>query len=235
MEELAKVEKATRAVASDPNAKVISVSVDITIESQVKTLYQQIQKTLGRPADTLINNAGSNGETGNLGGVTWDSYAQVTNSHYLGAVLMSKYFISSQPKPEDPIGTIVYITSGIGSMIIPGFASYSIAKMAGMRLIEYLDAEYPHLRAFSLSPGVILTSLTHESFVPFSKDHIEMPGMFTVYLSQDRADYLRGGFVGINWDIKEMEEHQEEIKEKKLVKMQWIPAKLGEGGHPWGA
>jgi NAD(P)-dependent dehydrogenase (short-subunit alcohol dehydrogenase family) len=209
--------------------------VDITIESQVKNLYDQIQQTFGRTADALVNNAGSNAETVPLGGISWDNFTTVTSSHYLGAALMSKYFISSQPRPEDPVGTIVYITSGLTSMITPGFSSYAIAKMAGTRLIEYLDAEYPHLRAFSLSPGIVLTALTHETFKPFAKDHIDMPGMFTVYLSQKRADYLRGRYVGINWDIKEMEEHKEEIVKKNLLKMQWISAQLGAGGHPWDA
>jgi hypothetical protein len=59
--------------------------------------------------------------------------------------------------------------------------------------------------------------------------------MMALYLAQERADFLRGCFVGINWDVKEMEANKKEIVEKKLLKMQWIPAKLGEGGHPFGA
>jgi len=59
--------------------------------------------------------------------------------------------------------------------------------------------------------------------------------MLSLYLAQERADFLRGSFVGINWDIKEMEENKAEIVEKKLLKMQWIPATLREGGHPFGA
>jgi short-subunit dehydrogenase len=142
---------------------------------------------------------------------------------------MSKYFISSQPTPADPVGTIVYIPSGIGALIMPGMSSYSIAKFAGQRLIEYLDAEYPHLCAFMLSLGIFLTGMTHENFKPFTKDHVEFPGMMALYLAQERVDFLKGCFVGINWDVKEMEANKEEIVEKKLLKMQWIPAKLGEG------
>jgi NAD(P)-dependent dehydrogenase (short-subunit alcohol dehydrogenase family) len=210
------------------------VSVDITIEAQVKNMYTQIQETFGRPADTLINNAGSGAVFAPMAQIPWDDFTTVSNSHYLGAALMSKYFVSSQPTPTDPVGTIVYITSGIGALIMPRMSSYSIAKFAGQRLIEYLDAEYPHLRAFTLSPGIILTSMTNESFKPFAKDNVELPGMMALYLSQERADFLKGCFVGINWDVTEMEANKEEIVEKKLLKMQWIPAKLGEGGHPFG-
>jgi NAD(P)-dependent dehydrogenase (short-subunit alcohol dehydrogenase family) len=199
----------------------------------VQNLYAQIQKTFGRPADILINNAGSGGVAAPLGDVPWDDFTTVFASHFLGAALMSKYFISTQPTPADPVGTIVYLTSGIGALIMPGFAGYSIAKFAGQRLIEYLDAEYPRLRAFTLSPGIILTGMTHESFKPFSKDHIDLPGMMSLYLSQERADFLKGSFVTINWDVKEMEGHKEEIVEKKLLKIQWIPAKLQKEGHPF--
>jgi NAD(P)-dependent dehydrogenase (short-subunit alcohol dehydrogenase family) len=230
-QELARVEEEVK--KADPNVKLLSVSVDITIESQVQNLYDQIQKTFGRHADVLINNAGSGGKFGGLGQVPWDGYTNVVNTHYLGAALMSKYFISSQPQPTDPKGTIVYITSGIGGMILPGTVAYSIAKLAGQRLTEYLDADYPNLRAFTLSPGIIKTGLTQAAFEPYAKDHIDMPGLMSLYLAQERADYLRGGFVGINWDINEMEEHKDEIKEKKLLKMSWIPAKLGQGGHPF--
>lgn len=52
--------------------------------------------------------------------------------------------------------------------------------------------------------------------------------MMAMYLSQERADFLKGGFVSINWDIMEMEANKEEIVEKQLLKMQWLPAKLGE-------
>jgi hypothetical protein len=38
---------------------------------------------------------------------------------------------------------------------MPSFLDYLIAKLTGQCLIEYLDTEHPHLRAFTLSPGLI--------------------------------------------------------------------------------
>jgi NAD(P)-dependent dehydrogenase (short-subunit alcohol dehydrogenase family) len=96
---------------------------------------------------------------------------------------MSKYFIRSQPKPTDPVGTIIFITSALAWVIMPGWSHYSISKLAGQRLTEYMDAEYSNLRVFTLSPGIILTPMSHESFKPFAKDHIELPGMRALYLS----------------------------------------------------
>lgn len=147
---------------------------------------------------------------------------------------MSRYFINSQPAPADPVGTIIYISSIMTGQITPNFAAYAISKLAGQSFTEYLDAEYPRLRTFTLSPGITETGMTNELFRPFAKDDVRMVGMMALYLVQERADFLRGGFMSINWDVKEMEENREEIREKKLVKLGWIPAQLGEGGHPFG-
>ena len=232
-DQLAKVEKEIKAVATDASAKIISISVDITIESEVQNLYTQIQGAFGRSVDVLINNASSNGIAAPMGQIPWDDFTNVFGAHFLGTALMTKYFISTQTTSADPVGTIVYITSRLGSMLIPRFSAYAVAKLAGQRLTEYLDAEYSHLRAFTLSPGLIKTALTHGTLEPFAKDHVELPGMMTLYLAQGRANFLKGGFVGVNWDVKEMEANKGEIMEKKLLKMQWIAAKLGEGGHPF--
>lgn len=231
--ELAKIEKKIKVEATEPTAQVLSVIVDVKKELDVRNLYDQIAKKFGRTADVLLNNAGSAGAAFPIGQLPYDDFENVFASHFLGSTLMSKYFISSQAKPEDPVGTIVYITSGIAAMILPGLAAYSIAKLAGQRMMEYLDAEYSNLRTFTLSPGIIMTQMTDDSFKPFAKDHVELPGLFSVYLSQPRAEFLRGGLVGINWDIEELEAHQEEIKEKRLLKLQYVPAQFGVDGQPW--
>jgi NADP-dependent 3-hydroxy acid dehydrogenase YdfG len=41
-----------------PSSKILPVKVDITSEDQVKNLFASVQKTFGRPADVLLNNAG---------------------------------------------------------------------------------------------------------------------------------------------------------------------------------
>jgi hypothetical protein len=57
--------------------------------------------------------------------------------------------------------------------------------------------------------------------------------MMCLYPSQNRADYLRGGWLGVNWDVKEMEAHKRKIVEKRLLKMKWLSAKFGKEGHPF--
>jgi NAD(P)-dependent dehydrogenase (short-subunit alcohol dehydrogenase family) len=42
----------------NPSTTVLSVATDISSESDVKYLYDEVQKKFGRPADVLLNNAG---------------------------------------------------------------------------------------------------------------------------------------------------------------------------------
>ena len=36
-------------------------------------------------------------------------------------------------------------------------------------------------------------------------------------------------------DVEEMEAHEGEIKEQKLLKLAFLGAKLGSDGHPWSS
>ena len=40
-----------------------------------------------------------------------------------------------------------------------------------------------------------------------------------VYLCQPQADFLRGRYVGANWDLPTLEARKQEIMEKDLFKM----------------
>ena len=56
LDALEKVAEELRAIS--PSSKVLAVKADITSEDDVKNLFASIQKTFGRPADVLLNNAG---------------------------------------------------------------------------------------------------------------------------------------------------------------------------------
>jgi short-subunit dehydrogenase len=147
-DKLKEMQKQTEAVSTDPSAKIISLPVDIKNEIEVKNLNDQIQSSFGRHADVLINNAGINTAPASLGQLSWDDFSNVVQTNFLGTALMAQYFIKCQASPEDPVGSIVFINSAIGALMMPGLSPYSISKLAGQRLVEYLDNEYSHLRVF---------------------------------------------------------------------------------------
>lgn len=54
--------------------------------------------------------------------------------------------------------------------------------------------------------------------------------MLALYLAQDRADYLNGGMVAVNWDVEEMETYKEEIVKGKVLQTAWLPILPWNGG-----
>ncbi len=79
-------------------------------------------------------------------------------------------------------------------------------------------------------PGVVRSEMADDFWKQFAHDHAELVGMLALYLSSPRADYLKGGMVGVNWDVEEMEKHREEIESKKLLQMSWLPILPFSGG-----
>jgi hypothetical protein len=72
------------------------------------------------------------------------------------------------------------------------------------------------------------------AFDPFAKDKQALTAGVTLYLQKAEADFLRGGFTSVNWDVNEMAEHQKEITDGKLLKLAFLGAKLSPEGHAWG-
>ena len=95
--------------------------------------------------------------------------------------------------------------------------------------------ELPNLRVFTTMPGIVMTAMQQEVFFPFAKDHADLTGMLALYLVQPRAEFLKGSMVSVNWDVEEVEEHKEEIVQKKALMMSWMPILPFCGGKGLGA
>jgi NAD(P)-dependent dehydrogenase (short-subunit alcohol dehydrogenase family) len=55
---------------------------------------------------------------------------------------------------------VINITSGISTLpYIAGYSSYATSKMAGVKLYEYLQQEYPSRHFVSIHPGVVETAM----------------------------------------------------------------------------
>lgn len=105
---------------------------------------------------------------------------------------------------------------------------FLLSKLKEYGLIS--EVEYPNLRMFTVFPGLVMTDMIQEFAKPWAIDHTEMVGSLALYLSQTRADYLRGSIVSVNWDVLEMESQQKRILGEKMLKVSWLPALPLEGG-----
>jgi hypothetical protein len=83
---------------------------------------------------------------------------------------------------------------------------------------------------FTTFPGHCMTSMIQEFAKPYALDHLDLAGCLALYLSQPRADYLRGGIVCVNWDVDEMEAEQKKLVSSKMLKTSWLPTLPLEGG-----
>lgn len=95
------------------------------------------------------------------------------------------------------------------------------------------SVEYPTLRSFTLYPGIVETPLMEEkgqAFQEFAKDHPDLTGMVALWLAKPEADFLKGGLTSVNWDIEEMVASKEQIVEKQLLKLAWLPILPASGG-----
>ncbi|KUJ23630.1 NAD(P)-binding protein [Mollisia scopiformis] len=221
--------------AKFPATKVLAVKGDIVSNEDIKHLFSAVQETFGRPADVLLNNAGFLDDDRLIGETPADVWWKNFEINIKGAYNVIHQFIQSQPNPKEPIGTIITVSSGRAGFTGAGGSSYNIAKLAEHRLSEHLQLENPTLRVFTSMPGIALTGMMNNFWRPYAKDHVDLTGMQALYLAQPRADYLKGSMVGVNWDVKELEEHKEEILEKKVLQTSWMPILPFGGGKGLGS
>lgn len=134
-------------------------------------------------------------------------------------------------------GTIINLVSLGASFLMPGMSGYSASQLATIKLGEFLDLEHPKLRVFSVHPGMVEAEngrgMVVDALLPFSKDKAGLTGALAVYLTTEKADFLRGGYIHANWDVEELEAHKDEIAEKKLIKLGFINGKMQPGGYQW--
>ncbi|KAI9685952.1 MAG: hypothetical protein M1820_010707 [Bogoriella megaspora] len=221
------------AIASiSPQTKVLAVSVDITHESEVASLFQKAASQFGK-VDTVVNTAGTmtGGPVGDLDTKAWWTDYEV---NVKGTYVLAHHFLST----FNSTGTFINLVSMGASFTVPGISAYSGSKLAAIKLVEYLDTEKPELRAFSVHPGIVATTdsnrgMVVDAFTPFAHDKGIQTGGLSLYLSTSKADYLKGGFVSVNWDVDEMAAHAKEIVDNKLLKLAFLGAKLSPEGYAW--
>jgi NAD(P)-dependent dehydrogenase (short-subunit alcohol dehydrogenase family) len=210
-----------------PGTKIVAKEADITNDASVAALFATANKEVGK-IDVLINNAGSL-DGGLVGDVDSTKFFNDFQVNVLGSYLMTHHFLAQ----ANGVGTVVSMTTGAIGAVFPGMAGYTASKLAFVRIMENLHAEQPGIRVFMLIPGIVQTEMTLDALKPYAKDTPNLTGSWTLFLSTQRAEWMRGGIVSVNWDIEEMEAHKDQIVRDNLLSRAFLNAKLGKDGHPW--
>ncbi|KAL3472085.1 hypothetical protein BJX99DRAFT_249898 [Aspergillus californicus] len=115
------------------------------------------------------------------------------------------------------------------AVMTPGISAYAISKLAIVKLIEFIAAEYPSVFTAALHPGFVETEMSRKAEWILRLCLLMMlPGHFAVWLASQDAAFLNGRYVWANWDVDELKEKAAEIQSGQLLT-------AGIQGWPFGA
>jgi NAD(P)-dependent dehydrogenase (short-subunit alcohol dehydrogenase family) len=150
--------------AAEAGAEAHIFFVDVTQESEVQTLRQQIQSRFGH-VDILVNNAGVMLRKP-LVDCTLDEWRTVIDTNLTSAFLMCQAFVPLMRGRG--YGRIINIASTLAHVALPGRTAYAATKAGLLGLTRALALELADdgITVVSISPGPFATELT----APLRKD-----------------------------------------------------------------
>ena len=168
--------------------------------------------------DLLVNNAGVSAREETAWEVDVDEWWHVFEVNVLGVYLCCRAAIPGMLARGR--GRIVNVASG--AAYLPGSTStaYSSAKAAVHRFSETLSLQLgpPGIPVFSISPGLVRTSMTEDHFpadAPWTPPELA-PSLVRV-LASGRADALAGRYLHAEHDdVEELIRRAAEIREQDL-------------------
>ncbi|KAI0165825.1 hypothetical protein GGR57DRAFT_489340 [Xylariaceae sp. FL1272] len=212
-------------VASGNTPHIVSLELDVTSEDSVRAAAQSIAHEFGGALDVLICNAGKLEEWLPVAESKPDEWWRSYEVNLQGTYLLNRHFIPLLLKGE--VKTSI-LTSSIGAlMVMPAASAYQSAKLAVVRLAEFIAAENEKdgLVCYAIHPGAVKTELAqnmpkemHELLV----DEPRLPAHTIVWLSQERRAHLSGRFISINWDMEELEKKKNKIMDDNLLKFRLV-------------
>lgn len=204
-------------------------SVDVTEPSQLQTAFDEIAAESGRP-HILVNSAGALPDPGAIASASSETLQAAFAVNVFGALNAAQMFLRCAV--QDPI--LLNINSGISHMApLRSIGVYAASKAASAKLFDYLALENPPLHLVNVQPGVVNTEKNRDGKVetqderestPIALEGVlltfcaaALPGCFCVWLAPPEAKFLRGKFVWVNWDVDELKERADEIKDSRLL------------------
>lgn len=145
-----------------PKTKVSVYSTDITSRVAVKDAFEKFHAEVGQQVDVLISNAGYLSELSSIADADAEDWVTCINTNIVGSFFVAKEFMSICSSAA----TVVNITSAAAHVQIPKLSAYSCAKVAVVKLFEFLHSENPGLRVFNLHPGMVDSEMNTKGGLP---------------------------------------------------------------------
>jgi len=206
-----------------PDAQISVFTADVKSISATEAAVNAAVQQFGRLDILVANAAATTPMTHRLGEKDPLEWWNVFEVNVKGTFNLIR---PALPHLEKSQGYVVAMTSGVGHLIFPNGSDYCISKLAVDRLVQFVVAEYPQVKAFAVHPGTIDTDLSRSSGLVFATpDTTELPAATMLYLTSGQVDWLSGRYVSANWDLGEVEREWKEkiIKQDGLVSRLYIP------------
>jgi NAD(P)-dependent dehydrogenase (short-subunit alcohol dehydrogenase family) len=100
-----------------------------------------------------------------------------------GSLIVAKAFLPH----ASPKASFVSVSSAIVSMPaaeVEGMSSYAVSKLAGIKLLEFVAAEYPDIQVVTIHPGVVATAMNEKSGL----SELPLDDGRIIYTSNERDD-----------------------------------------------
>jgi NAD(P)-dependent dehydrogenase (short-subunit alcohol dehydrogenase family) len=135
------------------------------------TAIKNVFESINRPIDILVANAGYLPTTAKVTNMDIDDFWEAYETNVKGSVILAQLFAKYSSK-TDPV--FVSVNTGIAHFPGGGFGGevvgYASSKIALAKVMEYLSAEEPHMRVYSLQPGVVHTAMNDKHGVVVGDD-----------------------------------------------------------------
>jgi NAD(P)-dependent dehydrogenase (short-subunit alcohol dehydrogenase family) len=191
----------------NPGIKHKSYKADITSEKEVQEMINNVKRDFGT-IDVLINNAGIS-----LNGMSWklnlDDWNKVISVNLTGPFLCTKHVL--QIMKENNFGRIIYMSSVVSQIGVPGTAAYAATKAGLGGLCKTVSKEVVknNITANVISLGYFEAGLLYqipEDIRNQIKDTIPKKEFGSpkdvleciLYLCSENSGYITGQTININ-------------------------------------
>ncbi|KAK4209661.1 putative short chain dehydrogenase reductase [Rhypophila decipiens] len=198
------------AIPAGKTTQIYHYAVDLVSREETEKVFQAIASQIpGGKIDVLVSNAGSLPIIAPAAKATDE---QLLDS-FTGQVVTAMHAIQAFIPLAGPDPIVLSTNTCIAHLpAIPGYALYAATRAAPARLTDYLQKENPGMRIISVHPGYIST----EGNAYDSRATDSVPKK-PIWLASPEAEFLKGKFVWSNWDVDELIEKADKIKNSPLM------------------
>ncbi|KAG8924276.1 hypothetical protein FRC01_011700 [Tulasnella sp. 417] len=212
-------------IEAEYKVPVAYTAIDVSKEESVKAAVAKAVETFGK-IDIVVSNAGGGENNGTIGELSVDSWWEGIDLNLKGTFTVATYTIPELRKTQ---GYIILLSSSLAQIRLPGGSSYNLAKLATIRLAEWLHTENAKsgVKAIAMHPGAVATAFS--SYIVDKNPGMGLKEFFTddpklnawtqVRLTSGSEDWLSGRFFDATWGLDEVAKQKEAILEEDALKI----------------